>query len=344
LLLILETVVPTWTSQTEFDSYFEQVSDAALSAGETKDELKDSPPEFQSVAVQTAIEDLPDHAAAAPSLRLLLMLQSLKSEWTDRDSFPELLGECADQATTEESTIGFFGLRDLDDPQLTASQEADLLAKPEPHIAVPEAFPETWAGYLGKHLISSEASNYPHLVQQDADDAWNALVRSGNFLPGDILRHGLPLNLSASLDLDGFRLHNFIGFAVFWFASPFGTLSGELRSFQTFNEQASDYLRKVNLADFTNLWIDYAASVVQQVRDGELSVSPAAFFRYKHKRPYGVCRCRRHPTMSPLRCRRSRERSIPKLPSCTLTILRVFRPGRNPLVTQAPSLTGRMDS
>lgn len=288
LLLMLEAAAASWTTQARFDEFFDEVADAALSADETKDELGIAEPAFQSAAVQTAIDDFPKGAAAAPSLRLLLLLQSAKSQWTDRRDFPKLLDECVKQAATEESTSATFGLTDLSDPQLTDAQEKDLLAQNGPDIASPEAFPETWSRYLGKYLTSGEASNYPHYVQQDADDAWKALVRSGDFLPGDILRHGLPLNFPASLGLQRFRLYNILGFGVIWFGSPFGMLYGDPRSFQTFNERASDYLRKVNLADFTILWIEYARSVVQQVKDGELSVSPAAFFAYKRMRPNGV--------------------------------------------------------
>lgn len=287
LLLMLEAAKADWADEAAFDSFLQDRIDDSLSAGDTKKDLNDAESAFHSGAVEAAMEDF-DRKGAAPSLRLMVLLQAKKDEWTDREGFPELLDTCIAIADSEESTAKELNLSDLSDRLLSRGQEKAILESQQPHITHPDAFPETWSGYLAKYLTMGEASNYPHMLEEDAAAELATLTKTGNSIPGDILRHGLPLAFPISLDVQGFGLYSTPGAFFFWLASPSGELFGDGRSLIAFSTQGLKYLRVVTQADFTNLWNEYAQSVIQQVKDGELWVDPPSFVEYKHTRPGGV--------------------------------------------------------
>jgi hypothetical protein len=287
MLLMLEAAKADWPDEAAFDSFLQDRVDDSLSAGDTKDDLKNAESAFHSGAVEGAMEDF-DRKAAAPSLRLMVLLQAKKDQWTDREGFPELLDRCIAIADSEESTAKAFSLSDLSDRLLSRGQEKAILESQQPHINYPDAFPETWSGYLAKYLTMGEASNYPHMLEEDAAAELATLTKTGNSIPGDILGHGLPLAFPISLDVQGFELYSTLGAGFSWLASPSGELFGNGRSLNAFSTQGLKYLRVVSQADFTNLWNEYAQSVIQQVKDGELWVDPPSFVEYKHSRPGGV--------------------------------------------------------
>ena len=287
LLLMLEAAKADWINEAAYDNFLQDRIDDSLSAGDTKDNLKDAESAFHSAAVEAALEDF-DRKTGAASLRLMVVLQAKKDQWTNREAFPELLDNCIAIADTEQSTAKEFGLSDLSDRQLSPSQEKAILESKQAHIVYPDAFPETWCGYLAKYLTMAESSTYPHMLEKDAEGEMATLTKTGDFIPGDILRHGLPLDFPTSLDLQDFRLYNTLGIVFSWLASPAGELYGNGRSLTAFSGQGIRYLRAVSQADFTNLWIEYAQSIVQEVKDGDLWVDPPSFVEYKHARPAGV--------------------------------------------------------
>lgn len=287
LLLMLEAAKADWADEAAFDSFLQDRVDDSLSADDTKNDLRNAESAFHSGAVEGAMEDF-DRKAAAPSLRLMLLLQAKKDQWSDREAFPELLDRCIAIADSEESTAKEFSLSDLGDRLLSRGQEKAILESQQPHITHPDAFPETWSGYLAKYLTMGESSNYPHMLEEDAAAELATLTETGNSIPGDILRHGLPLAFPISLDVQRFGLYSTLGVVFSWLASPSGELFGNGRSLNAFSTQGQKYLRVVSQADFTNLWNEYAQSVIQQVKDGELWVDPPSFVEYKHNRPGGV--------------------------------------------------------
>jgi hypothetical protein len=277
-------------TQAAFDAFYTAAYDDSDIDDLTRDDLtKTGDPAFLTDAVLAAIVDFKDPKDAAPSLRLIVLLQAAKAQWTDRNAFGDLLASCTKSAATEEATFAALGMVDLSDPQLSSAAEQAAIAENDPQVSTPEAFPETWARYLGKYLTSSEASNYPQMLEKDAQAAWDALGPRGNAIPGDVLRHGLPLDFDASSHVEKFRLYQVAFVAVMqWLASPSGELYGNGLSLLDFALDAMRYLKAVNMADFANLWVEYAKTPVQQVRDGEITLNAAAYIAYKHRRPYGV--------------------------------------------------------
>jgi hypothetical protein len=73
-----------------------------------------------------------------------------------------------------------------------------------------------------------------------------------------------------------------------WMSTPGGIVAVASGPLVEFTRHAGKYLKAVHEADFINLWTDTARSVVQRVKDSELSVDPDAYDRYKQKRPRGI--------------------------------------------------------
>jgi hypothetical protein len=207
---------------------------------------------------------LSDPKGAAFGLRLKLLFQASEPDWPDRAALDTFYEQCSKTARDEKATIGALGDPDRTDP---------------------EAFPTTWSGMLKQHLTMS----YPlYLLQRDVEAAKGEMEKSGEDIPNYILEHGLPVGFGASLDLRAFQLSNVLGVSFAWTITPAGSVSVESGPLMAFITQALKYLRAVNEADSINLWIQGAQSVVKQVDDGELSVDPEAFDRYKDLRPLGV--------------------------------------------------------
>jgi hypothetical protein len=201
---------------------------------------------------------------AASDIRLKLLLQSAKPDWPDKEAFDSFYDQCSETALDEKKTIDELG-----DPDRTN----------------PEAFPETWSNELGKHLTMS----YPlYQVQKDVEADRGEMEKIGAGIPDEILAHGLPVGFAASMDLKEFQLSSALGVSFVWIAQPAGAVFVTSGPLATFTVHALKYLHALNEADVINLWIQDARSVVQQVKDAELSVDPEAFDRYKEKRPHGV--------------------------------------------------------
>jgi len=279
ILLLLEHATATWTGQEAFDQFVEKISETAYSVEETLKAL-DNPALTDPERIAL---DLNDRKTAAPGLRLLLLLQIAKPAWTDRAGFAKLLQDTSDLAATEDKTIEFLALPDLADPGLAEADENTFVAQGNPEITLPEAFPVTWSQNLEQYF----RLNTPDL-QSIADAKWAQLSQSGLAIPDQIFEHGLPVDFVGSLVIKSFQLTSLIGISFMWTMTPDADLTDVPDPLRNFTACALDYLRAANDVDFANFWYQLAPGVIEEVRDGELTIDPKAFFRYKQLRPHGI--------------------------------------------------------
>ena len=235
-------------------------SASAGAAGEfdPEDELE------TALSVADAMISVSDHKTAMRILRYKLLLQASEPTWPDQAAFDKFDKECLKTAESEPDTMAALG-----DPDLTN----------------PEAFPETWANRLKPTL----SMNYPqYLLQREVVATRDAMEKSGQAIPNEIYEHGWPLNFAASVQLQAVQLSSPLGVSFQWTTKPPGSIPVASGPLVEFTSQALKYLHALQEADFISRWIQIAESVVQEVRNGELSVDPEAYERYKKKRPGGV--------------------------------------------------------
>jgi len=208
-----------------------------------------------------------DPQARAPIVRQRLLLEASQPDAPNRVAYDAFSEHCYVTAQDESKTIAALG-----DPDLTH----------------PEAFPKTWSDRLKPHLI---IANPPDLLEREVAVSQAEMEKSGRDISNWIFDHGLPVDLRSSLGLQVFRLSS--GFAAAmgafaWTTEPAGTVSIGSGPLVAFLFHAMKYLHALNDADFFNLWIKLAESVVQEVENAEISVDPEAFDRYEKENPGGV--------------------------------------------------------
>lgn len=202
-----------------------------------------------------------DEKLRAQNLRLkLLLTKTAEPDWKDFETWDKFYDDCEKTSRDEQQTIDALGA-DLND------------AEEFP----PEAFPIYWSEKLQKAFELS----YPiYTLRRDIDSSKADFDKTGQQIPKILFDHGLPLDFPASLSVKSFQFLSPFGAAFGWAADSAGFVDPGPGPLAALGPLAMTYLNNLNQLDFYNTWFQNAKSVVQQVRDGEISVNPAAFEKY----------------------------------------------------------------